>query len=62
MNETIWSEEAKEAFKVRPRNWYFYYTQKSYINAINKGLSNLSKKEEIKILKTDLWNECIESK
>lgn len=62
----IWNEIANNFQKNQKNSWFFYYLDEAYKKAINIGLNQLKLKDnankKIKLLKTDLWNETIETK
>jgi ubiquinone/menaquinone biosynthesis C-methylase UbiE len=56
----FWDCEALDALKKKPSDNYSYYIDKSYKTAVKKGLKHVLSRN-IRLLKTDLWNESIET-
>lgn len=56
-----WDLKAREVKKINPAGWHSYYHGKSFLIAVEKALNYLSLKNKIRLLKTDLWNEGIET-
>jgi len=56
----FWDCEALNALKKRSSDNYSYYVNTSYRAAVKKGLKHASP-GRIRLLKTDLWNEGIET-
>jgi len=58
----FWDNDAKRALRSKPPQWYTYYVGKIYRKATEMGLKytggNVNKTN---LLKTDLWNEGIET-
>lgn len=58
-----WNFIAINFQKKRKKSWFFSYLNNAYMMAVKTGLTQLAKHKEnkIKLLKTDLWNETIET-
>lgn len=66
MNKKDWDETAEQYLKNRQKvekieNWYTYYVGQAYFKASQKGLKYLKGKRKINLLKTDLWEEVVET-
>lgn len=58
-----WDGEARRALRVQVPEWFTYYMGNSYRKATRMGLKWVRvNKNKISLLKTDLWNEGIETK